>query len=210
MKNKEQYYAIYFDDPGTPAFVSFDKLYVGTLEEIGAVIDVLRTKEHYQDTVEAFDKYLQGNTTGTHVVSYRKVPILTPVTLKAESEMNLCEKRWEHLNAWNCPYNMYFEKADIKQIVVEHNGEYYRLIKASMLNFAYDNTIGQMERIYEGYWGNGFVIKAEEHENGDVLFSTLLYENESHSMLLDEEIAKLNDESQLVFDGICDEVFGDG
>ncbi len=210
MINKEQYYAIYFDDPGTPAFTSFSKLYVGTLDEIAAVIDNLRTKDGYQDTVEAFDKYRQGDTSGTHAVCYQRVPILTPVELKATSEMTLGIKKWEHLNAWQWPYNMFFEKAEIKQIIVKHEGCYHRLIKASMLNFSYENTVGDWQQIDGGYWGNGFVIKSENKGNGDVLLSTLLYEYESNSKLLREEKAKLEDESQLVFDGICDEVFGDG
>lgn len=53
----EQYYALFLDDPATPSFCSFDKLYVGTKSELDIAIDAMKQDERYAATVAAYPRW---------------------------------------------------------------------------------------------------------------------------------------------------------
>ncbi len=207
---KEQYYAFYLDDPACASFCSFSKLYVGTLSDLAETIRRTQGIDGYQDTNEAFEAFLNGCKDAKHFVAQHYKQLLTPVDFRASSELSLGEREWEHINTWRCPYNMKFDKAEIKQIIVKHEGEYIRLIKATITNLCYENTVGDWCKIIDGFWGHSFLMDVTESPQGDVTITNILYVVESSSKLLREEKAKLTDEAQIIFDRICDEVFADG
>ncbi len=105
---------------------------------------------------------------------------------------------------------MRFDKAEVQQIIVKHDGEYVRLIKATVTNLCYENTVGDWHKIRGGFWGHGFLMDVTESPQGDVTITNILYVVESSSELLRDEKSKLTDEAQIIFDKICDEVFADG
>ncbi len=210
MKTNEQYYAFYLDDPGICPICSFDKLYVGTLSELKEAVEAMKADGSYKDTVAAFEGFLNGCTDGTHIIAQQRIPILTPVELKATTEFTLESKTWEHLNAWRWPYNMKFDKAEIKEIIVKHEGRYHRLMKAKIWNLCYESLDERWDKLNQMFWGHGYLLKLEDLPNGGFTMTTLLYEFESTSDRLKDEKAKLGIESELLFDSICDEVFGDG
>ncbi len=74
----EQYYALFLDDPATPSFCSFDKLYVGTKSELDIAIDAMKQDERYAATVAAYEAYWT-DPNAKHYVALREIPILTPV-----------------------------------------------------------------------------------------------------------------------------------
>lgn len=53
----DQYYALYLDDYASPAFCSFDKLFIGTQAEILEVVARMGADNAYKDTVTAIQNY---------------------------------------------------------------------------------------------------------------------------------------------------------
>lgn len=206
-----QYYAFYLDEPACPAFCSFSRLYIGTIDEVKQVIENLRKEGIYEDTVKAFDDFLNGNEKTEHCIAYQRIPVLTPVEVIAKGEVITLEaKEWDHLNAWECPYRMKFDGATVAQMVVKTDGEYHRVMKATIRNLHYENTVGQWSSLTDAFWGNRCVIKVNKKNKTEYSMTNILYEVESSSEDEAEEIAKMNDPEEIIFEHILDEVFGDG
>ena len=75
----EKYYILNLWDYGTPAFVSCDKMYVGTEAEIRAAIDAMKkSPKGSEETVAAAERYLAGDKTATHNIAYNEIPVLEP------------------------------------------------------------------------------------------------------------------------------------
>ena len=72
----ENYYVLNLWDYGTPAFVSFDKMYVGTETEIRTAIESMKQENKNDETVAALERYFAGDTTATHNIAYRDIPVL--------------------------------------------------------------------------------------------------------------------------------------
>ena len=53
----EQYFNLNLYDPAVPAFCSFDKMYVGTIDEIRVVMNRLAKTKDYVGTVKAWKAY---------------------------------------------------------------------------------------------------------------------------------------------------------
>ena len=56
----EQYFNLNLYDPAVPAFCSFDKMYVGTIDEIRVVMNRLAKTKDYVGTVKAWKAYCTG------------------------------------------------------------------------------------------------------------------------------------------------------
>ena len=56
----ENYYVLNLWDYGTPAFVSFDKMYVGTETEIRTAIESMKQENKNDETVAALERYFAG------------------------------------------------------------------------------------------------------------------------------------------------------
>ena len=206
--NKEQLYALHLWDAATPGFCSFDKMYIGTEEDIIAVAKAMENGNHYPDTVKAIRAYFKGDKTASHNVVYREIPILKPVILKAKRRLSLESREWEHLNTWQWPYNMRFDSAEISQILVKYEAKYYRCIRAKMKNLQYESVTGKYEKLDSHYWGNTFVLKLE-HEGKNFTLENMLYIGEIAYAKYKEAKAEFESDN-LLFSGICDEIFGDG
>ena len=87
-----RFYRLLLDDYSAASFTSFDKDYVGPLEDIGGLFKAIRededTAERFQDILSVYDQYLSGNRKVTHNVAYRDVPFLVPAkVLGAETSV---------------------------------------------------------------------------------------------------------------------------
>ena len=125
----DKYYILNLWDYGTPAFVSFDKMYIGTEAEIRTALQAMKEAEKGSDeTVAAIERYLAGDKTATHNIAYNEIPVLEPCTRIASSTLSLGEYSWEHTNVWGFPYVMKCDSAEVKQLIVKYKRKYYRCV----------------------------------------------------------------------------------
>lgn len=204
----EQYYALYLDDPATPSFCSFDKLYVGTRSELDNAIAVMKQDERYAATVAAYETYWTDSS-AKHNVAFREVPILTPVRRICSSELVLGEKEWEHINVWGFPYKMHFNRAKVQQLLIEHEKRIHRLIRATFTNLCYESVIGTWSPA-DHFWGHGCLLDVQANADGSIALSSLLYMEQDQFENASEADDLMLDPDKVFFDRICDEIFGDG
>ena len=204
----EQYYALYLDDPATPSFCSFDKLYVGTRSELDNAVAVMKQDERYAAPVAAYEAYWT-DPSAKHNVAFREVPILTPVWRICSSELVLGEKEWEHINVWGFPYKMHFDCAKVQQLLIEHEKRIHRLIRATFTNLCYESVIGTWSPA-DHFWGHGCLLDIQANADGSITLSSLLYMEQDQFENASEADDLMLDPDKVFFDRICDEIFGDG
>ena len=204
------YYAFFLDEPATPAFCSFDKMYIGTAEDLLTAINRLQADGLYPNSVKAVREYLNGNRKAVHSVAYQERPALEPVQFITESKLILSEKKWEHLNAWKCPYNMKIGGAFVSQIVIKHDNQYYRCVRAWMKDLLYQAPDDSWHKLDGGFWGNRSILDVSSLPDGHFQINNLLYVVEDDYNTIEEAIKNIKNPESLVFDRICDEIFGDG
>ncbi len=207
-KKNEQYFALHLWDASMPGICSFDKMYIGTEEDIKRVAQALKDGEHYPDTVKAIQAYFEGNTAATHNVAYREIPILIPVPLKAKRSFTMKQHMWEHLNVWEWPYNMKFDGAEITQIIIKYKDEYHRCFRAKIKNLQYETPNGRYDNLDKMHWGNDFVLNVEYQDDGFTIENILYIGEVAYAKLKDAKADFQAD--KVLFDGFCDEIFGDG
>ena len=206
----KEYYALYLDDPAKPGFCSCDKLYIGTENELRTVVKRMKKAGNYEGSVLAFKSYFEGNTKAMHNVAYKDITVLEHVKFICSSELSLKEKKWTHINIWNCPYNMKVDSASIQQIIVKHRGKYYRCIRAWLDNLCYEMMPGKWSELKDGFWGHKCLMDVKETSENDFVVNNLLYVVEDSYKSLDELDNLILDPDKIIFDRICDEIFADG
>ena len=206
----EKYYVLNLWNYGTPAFVSFDKMYVGTEAEIRTAIESMKKAEKNDETVAAVERYLAGDTTATHNIAYRDIPVLEQCRRVASSTLTLGEYSWEHINVWSFPYYMKCDSAEVKQILVEYKGKYYRCVRTWFKNLSYESVSGNWSLLGDFYLGPAYLFDVDDKKGVGRIMNNLLYIVEEVYINLNEAEDKLLSEEHLIFKGFCDDIFGDG
>lgn len=118
---KEQLYAIYFTDSAVPSFCSFPRMYVGTLRDIGEVMERLKTnsRSDYPMTLKAWEAYQSGDHSVTHNIAFGEFPLLQPVTLIRSGMISLGAKELDYHNMWDYLVQMRFDAAIVTEIIVK-------------------------------------------------------------------------------------------
>ncbi len=204
------YYAFFLDEPASPDFCSFDKMYVGTAEELLTATNRLEADGRYLDSVKAVREYLNGNRKAVHSIAYRERPALEPVELVSESKLIIPKKEWEHLNVWRCPYEMKISGAVVSQIVVKYGEQYCRCMRAWMKDLSYQGADDSWNKLDGGFWGNRSILNVSALPDGHFQINNLLYVVEDKHDTIEEAAKNIQNPESIVFDKICDEVFGDG
>lgn len=207
--NNDMLYAFYLDEPATPSFCSFSKLYIGNKSELLKVAKRFESSNCYPETVSAVRDYFSGDLSASHVIAYQTIPVLQPVRLISSSRLSVDKREWDHLNAWECVYRISVEGIEAEQIIIQHEEIYYRCIKAKLLNPCYMGIRKQWCPIGGIVFGHDSVLSFRKRSNYLTL-ENILYVVEDSSESADELIRKINDPDQLILDRILDEVFGDG
>ncbi len=205
----KMHYVIKLWEPAAPSFCSFDKMYIGSKQDILSAALNMEHDDAESETAKAVRVYYGGNHEAKHNIAYKEIPVLKPVRVLASSKMTLQEKTWDHQNIWDCPYRMKFDSAEVEQIIVRYEGKYHRCIKAKIIGLCYKGINGEWAPV-DMVFGNGCVLNSVLEPSGKMIFETLLYVQEDDSKDKESLIHKLNDPGEVVFDRICDEVFGDG
>ncbi len=205
-----QLYAISLNDHAAPSFCSFEKLYIGSLDEISLFIDRLEKTGHYLDTVAAFRGFMKGDKEAEHPVAYHMTKLLIPVNLVCADERTLEARKWDHINTWGFPYHMRFDEARISQIIVDKQGTLIRLIRGWFKNLSYEDGAGGWIRPDDGFWGHPGMIDVQYNPDGSITLNNLLYVAEDSAS--DDKATFVAEFSKkpIVLDSICEEIFGDG
>lgn len=204
----EQLYLLYLDDPSCPGFCSFDRMYFGTLDDMSAAFAQV-TEHDPDDLLPSWMEYLAGNRDVEHYVAYRKERLLTPVELIDSEHFSPGKMDWAHINTWGFPYFMNADDVEVSQILVRHDGSYYRAVRAKMKNLTFHTEDEERLPVQDGLWGNAFTLKIERRGK-DRLLSGLLYTAVDVFTKRTEAKNVLHDISKISLDVVCDEIFGDG
>ena len=203
----EKHYVLKLWEPAAPAFCSFAKPYVGSKHDLLKVAANMQNADPQSETAKAIREYFGGNHGATHKIAYQELPVLTPVRVLASSKITLPSRVWEHLNVWDCSYKMEFDSAEVSQIIVRSDGKFHRCIRAKFTDLCYEGIKGEWRPVGSVLFGNASVI---ETDLGAGIFENLLYVLEDVSDTKEQLKAELNNPARIIFDRICDEVFGDG
>lgn len=207
QRTMEQHYVLKLWEPAAPAFCSFAKPYVGCKYDLLKVAASMKNADPQSETAKAIQEYFGGNHGATHKIAYQELPVLTPVRVLASSKITLPSKTWEHLNVWDCPYKMKFESAEVRQIIICYDGMYRRCIKAKFSDLCYEGIKGEWRPVGSVLFGNASVIETTSDAG---TFENLLYVQEDVYDEKEPLLNKLEIPREVVFDRICDEIFGDG
>jgi len=208
---KEKYYILRLWDYATPSFVSFDKVYVGTENEIRAAIASMKEYEETPSaTVEAVEKYLSGDKTATHNIAYQEIPALEPCKFICSSVLTIGKKQWEHTNTWGCPYIMRCDSAEVKQIIVKYQRKYYRCHRTTFHNLRYESVMGRWSLMGDFYLGPCYLFDVSRRKGKPRTMNNLLYVVEEIYDTLEEAEDKILSEEHLDFKTFLDDIFGDG
>ena len=206
----EQYYELVLFDPATPSFISFPKSYIGDKRSLMAVADKMESAGDYQETVDGIRSYFDGKTDAMHTIAFQRIPVLRPVKVLESTALELGEKECDHINTWGYNYHMRFKSAAVSQILISVDGVYRRFVRAIITDWDYQNCKDDWWPIGAFIMGNAFVLDIQERDDGGCVFSNLLYVGEDVSESLEEQQQKMQDPNAVIFDSICDEVFGNG
>ena len=208
--SSEQMYELHLDNAATPPFISLPQSYVGTKEALLKVSEKLKMDGIYEETSAGIQAYFKGNSAVKHHIAFQEIPVLQTCRILNRSEMQIGERAWDHMNVWDCPYHMRFRSAEISQILVDKNSLYQRYMLARIVGLEYSATDDEWRSVGNFIFGHRSVVETEELEDGTWTFRNILYVPEDSSDSLDEQNQKMNDKNALVFDALCDEIFGDG
>lgn len=206
----EKYYVLKLWDYGTPAFVSFDKMYVGTEADIRAATESMKKKDADDKTVKALERYFAGDMTATHNIAYREIPILEPCTRIASSALTLGEYSWEHINVWGFPYYMKCDSAEVKQIIIRYKKKYYRCVRVWFKNLRYGISTEKYSLLGDFFLGPSALFSVTDQPDKSRTMSNRLYVVEEVYDKIEDAEDKLLSEEHLVFKGFCDDIFADG
>lgn len=207
----EQYYCLELNDCSAPSFCSFGKDYFGTMEEIRLFINALdkRSRDSHRELVAAFRAYEAGQKNVTHHAAFQEVPLLTPARLVHSEKLTLESYRWEHLNVWECVYEMRCERADTEHLWLDCGGSYIRAIKANFTNPQYAGDFEDWLPFNEEmFWGFPCILKVDSGHLWNVLAEPERSFRTLEELEQDWEAFKKDPDPQ--FQGICDDIYGDG
>lgn len=204
-------YQLRLTDCATPSFISFDKPFYGSLEEIRGFIAALEQDEDCRERCEAliaaFCSYEAGNHAVTHNVAFRELPLLRPVHVLEQRSITLREYAWTHMNIWECPYYLRCEELEAEQAWIVTANSYVRCVRARFRNLEIKSIARDgWRQLNGGFWGYPHMLEYEE----PYVYSRLMVAEEAFSS---KRLLLKNAHSPrpgLCLDEVCDEMFGDG
>ena len=211
MKKDLQYYCLELDDYATPSFCTFSKPYFGTLEQIASLINKLDNeyyRENHSRLINAFKKYLAGNTAVTHNVAYSDVPLLTPVSVYDEiSFESKSEAIYTHHNIWDwiCAFRWKGRKS--RNIWLKYNESFFRCAWFEFTKLELMNLEGVFKPLEYTYGGFPEIIEIKENSVSNRLAVIEKVFKKEAELLYD--IKKFKEEPDFNFEEFFNDIFGD-
>jgi len=176
------------------------------------LIESLNNDERHRDsskgTIEAFEKFVSGDKHATHNIAYQEVPILTPIKVIYETEQELKDFEWEHLNAWHFVYDMKLSSAKVRHYWIKDQKHYRRIIKAQIIGLCYKDTVDNWTDPYDMFWGFlGMLVR-----DGKILNNRLACIEKNFDSFddLQDDYENYLKNPDVDFERFCDDIFGDG
>ena len=209
---KKDFYGVRLNNYFSPSFCSSHKVYFGTLNDIKTFIESMGSIEQSRMIINAFKRYLSGETEATHEVAYIQQKLIENVELIAEGEVKLDRAAWEFLNVWYHPQYMVIDSAVLKTALIKYEEQYLRVIKVSVRGLRTCADINRHEEewiaLSDGFWGHPGVLSSTKDGETYMVCSNL-YMKEKEYTTKEEALAKFYaDEACL--DCLCEDVFGNG
>jgi len=209
IQMSKQIYRLSLDDYATPGFISFTKGYYGTIEDIEGLVCAIRDDEtnpnDYLSSI--FDRYKSGEKDITHNAAYKERPFLQKARCIEKRTSFLYQHRWEHINIWNCPYEMKCTKAESTHIWLSCHRKFVRCIKTTFTNLRYESFGGKYKGI-NMLWGYPHQIEFEKNTTYNRMYVVEKTFNSRTELLADIENFELNPDP--IFTEVLNDIFGDG
>jgi len=209
---EEQYYRIILDDYAKPAFVTFDKSYYGTIQQVRSFVSAMeqdkRTKREHAQLIQAFHEFEHGNVTATHPVGFRDVQLMIPVKCIGIKQFTLGPRRWDHINIWGFPNPLRYESVDVTFYSISEKDRYSRCLMAQFQNLVIESINSRWHPLAEVTWGHPHIIEWE----GTCTYNQLAVAEshfEKHIDLL-EDFNRFEIPDAVDFTEFCNDIFGDG
>ena len=207
------YFCLTTEEYAIPSCTSGTKLYFGTLSEMSDFVVALRTAGVCEGLVEAYDQYISGNQEATHIAGFRSEKLLRPAAVHPFGLYFLGDFSWDHLNVYECVYNMRADRVEVMHAVAEVDGKFYRCMKAKFFNLTYSSDLFPdipPALLDSGFWGHPCVLKSSVDSDGSHVIESRFFAA-SVCFTNFEEAAALNS-SNLLYDlqAVVDDIFGDG
>ncbi|MBQ4545415.1 MAG: hypothetical protein II996_07610 [Oscillospiraceae bacterium] len=208
----KQLYKLYLDDYSAASFTSFDKCYVGTLDDIGNFVSSIKNdkniSDNHSDLISAYEKFTSVDTSVMHMVAHQNTRFLTRVKCLGCNASSLTDYNWEHTNTWGFPYYMHCKKVDSTHLWISSDRKYFRCIKSNFTNLTYNSADGQNIDIGDRFWGFPHQV---EHNAPDTYNRLFVIEKEfgtKAEALQDMEAFKIKPDVN--FTEVLNDIFGDG
>ena len=209
---KKDFYGVRLNNYFSPSFCSSHKVYFGTLNDIKTFIESMGNIEQSRMIINAFKRYLSGETEATHEVAYIQQKLIENVELIAEGEVKLDRAAWEFLNVWYHPQYMVIDSAVLKTALIKYEEQYLRVIKVSVRGLRTCADINRHEEewmaVSDGFWGHPGVLSSTKNGETYVVCSNL-YMKEKEYATKEEALAKFYAD-EVCLDCLCEDVFGNG
>lgn len=203
-----QFYEIWLDDFAAPSFCSFSKTYVGTREEILALLK--SGGETSGEYLEAAEGYFAGTGDGEAVLCYNRQKILSPAELIRRKRIVRRSPKIVHRNVWDCPYQIRAKKATVELLYTRsRDGAYRRCVKAA---FERPEYAGSLDRGWSSMldgppWGFPGMLRSDTRTGtlrGSLAYAEKRFKTKGR-MLFD-----MLRPGKVEFKGFFDDFFGDG
>lgn len=209
---KKDFYGVRLNNYFSPSFCSSHKVYFGTLNDIKTFIESMGSIEQSRMIINAFKRYLSGETEATHEVAYVQQKLIENVELIAEGEVKLDRTAWEFLNVWYHPQYMVIDSAVLKTALIKYEEQYLRVIKVSVRGLRTCADINRHEEewiaLSDGFWGHPGVLSSTKDGETYMVYSNL-YMKEKEYVTKEEALEKFRTD-EICLNCFCEDVFGNG
>ncbi len=210
-RNMEKFFRLELTDYATPGFCSLTKPYYGSLNDVISFIERINSFNLDCDPDElqmALSKYMAGNKRVKHHTVSSNVNFLNKVELLEKRLYSLYNLNWQHINIWNCPYNLRASGVEVEEVLIKDKEKYSRCAKLKVYDLKLQSPLSSdsWSELIDGFWGFPAMIyydKKTETVNSSLYYRQKVFEdfNEAENDFINNGI---------VFDGFCDDIFGDG
>lgn len=208
----KQLYRLCLDDYSTPDFCSFNKDYIGTLEDIKTFIEALRNDEKYAKSesrlIEAWDSYTAGNHEITYNATYQENKFLVRVKCLGTAGTILTDCEWEHLNTWWYPYYTKCSQAKSTHIRVSYQGKYRRCVRVKFMSLQCKSTTDEYIQFNGMCRGYPHMIE----KDGDITYNRMYvleksFKNKVEALL---DLKAFIATPDIEYRNVLNDIFGDG
>ena len=203
----DKWYAFKLDDYATVSFVSSSKLYIGTLEDFGRLLE----GDESENFRGAYEELKKGNTKVKVNVAYSEVRFAEPIKLIKERTIELGGGVYNHTNIYGFPYDVGYDKGKLTKYLFKFQKKYFVAYRLSLDSPRVEEEDFKPIYLIDRFWGfPGLIKKVRQGEKKlDFTIENTLLEIEKRTNNL-SEAEKIFLSEDLDFSDFFNDIFGDG